>query len=175
MRVSKHVLTACVFGALVAWGSTLAGSASADETFTATSAIAVPIAPGNPRAGLGSFDIGFDDPVLQLYLLADRSNAGLDVVDTSAVSNVSGNVGGIGVLAAGQFVGLTCPEPTPIAPATTVTFTNGDCGGGSGPNGVITVHHKQGSPEAWARSTTLTELGVTTFDVQTVVTTLLIV
>jgi hypothetical protein len=136
---------------LVAWGSTLAGSASADETFTATSAIAVPIAPGNPRAGLGSFDIGFDDPVLQLYLLADRSNAGLDVVDTSAVSNVSGNVGGIGVLAAGQFVGLTCPEPNPIPPASPpVIFTNGDCGGGSGPNGVITVHHKQGSPEAWA-------------------------
>jgi hypothetical protein len=70
MRVSKLVLAACVVSALVTWGSTLAGSAFADETFTATSAIAVPIAPGNPRGGLGSFDIGFDDPVLRLYLLA---------------------------------------------------------------------------------------------------------
>jgi len=173
MRVSKHVLTACVVSALVAWGSGLgsAGSAFADETFTATSAIAVPIAPGNPRAGLGSFDIGFDDPVLQLYLLADRSNAGLDVVDTSAVSNVSGNVGGIGVLAAGQFVGLTCPEPTPIAPAATVTFTNGDCGGGSGPNGVITVHHKQGSPEAWAGDAPVLSFSCSNQTINNVVTT----
>ena len=100
MRVSKYVLTAYVVGALVAWGSTVAGSAPADETFTATSAIAVPIAPNNTNGGLSSFDIGFDDPVLQLYLLADRSNAGLDVVDTSALGNASGNVGGIAVLAA---------------------------------------------------------------------------
>jgi hypothetical protein len=149
MRVSKLVLAACVVSALVTWGSTLAGSAFADETFTATSAIAVPIAPGNPRGGLGSFDIGFDDPVLRLYLLADRSNAGLDVVNTSALGNTSGNVGGIGVLAAGQFVGLTCVNPGPIPPATTVTFPKGDCSGGSGPNGVITVHQKNGN-EAWA-------------------------
>jgi hypothetical protein len=148
MRVSKHVLTACVVSALVASGSTLVGSAPADETFTATSAIAVPILPGNPRGGLGSFDIGFDDPVLQIYLLADRSNAGLDIVDTSALGNTSGNVGGIGVLAGGQFVGL-CINPKPISPATTVTFPNGDCGGASGPNGVITVHNKNAN-EAWA-------------------------
>jgi hypothetical protein len=150
MRVSKYVLTAYVVGALVAWGSTVAGSAPADETFTATSAIAVPIAPNNTNGGLSSFDIGFDDPVLQLYLLADRSNAGLDVVDTSALGNASGNVGGIAVLAAGQFVGLTCVNPSPKPPATTVTFPNGDCGGGSGPNGVITVHQKHDVNEAWA-------------------------
>jgi hypothetical protein len=144
MRVSKHVLMVCVVGALVACGSTVAGSQPADETFSATKVIAVPIAPGNPSGGLGSFDIGFDDPVLQLYLLADRSNAGLDVVDTSALGSISG------VLAAGQFVGLTCVNPPPIAPRTAVDFPKGDCGGGSGPNGVITVHQKHDLNEAWA-------------------------
>jgi hypothetical protein len=144
----KRVLAACVVSTLVAWGSTLVGSASADETFTATSAIAVPILPGNPRGGLGSFDIGFDDPVLQLYLLADRSNAGLDVVDTSALGNTSGNVGRIGVLAGSQFVGL-CTNHKPIPPAKTVIFPKGDCSGGSGPNGVITVHQKH-TNQAWA-------------------------
>ena len=48
--------------------------------------------------------------------------------DTSALDNTSGNVGGIGVPAGGQFVGL-CTNPKPIPPATTVTFPNGDCGG----------------------------------------------
>jgi hypothetical protein len=89
--------------------------------------------------------------VLQLYLLADRSNAGLDVVDTSALGNTSGNVGGIGVLGAGQFVGL-CTPPPPLAGTTTTTFAPGDlgCSGRSGPNGVITVHQKHDLNEAWA-------------------------
>jgi hypothetical protein len=150
MRRNKRVLAACVVSTLVAWGSTLVGSASADETITATSAIAVPIPANNKKGGLNSFDIGFDDPVLRLYFLADRSNAGLDVVDTSALGNTSGNVGGIGVLGAGQFAGL-CTPPPPIPPATTVTFASGDlgCGGRSGPNGVITVHNTKAN-EAWA-------------------------
>jgi hypothetical protein len=43
-----------------------------------------------------------------------------------------------------------CTNPSPIPPAKTVIFPNGgDCGGGSGPNGVITVHNKGGN-EAWA-------------------------
>jgi hypothetical protein len=133
MGIRRHVLTACAVGALVAWGSTLAGIASADETFSATSAIAVPIAPNNAKGGLNSFDIGFDDPASQIYLLADRSNAGLDIVDTSALGNTSGNVGAIGVLAAGQFVGLSCVNPGPISPATKVIFPNGNCSGDRAP------------------------------------------
>jgi hypothetical protein len=155
---------------LVACGSTLAGSAPADETFSATKVIAVPIAPGNPRGGLGSFDIGFDDPVLQLYLLADRSNAALDVLNTSALGSIAG------VLAAGQFVGL-CTPPPPLPGTTKVTFANGDlgCGGRSGPNGVITVHQKHDLNEAWAGEAPVitfscSAVGTTTVCTTTVVT-----
>jgi hypothetical protein len=103
----------------------------------------------NTHGGLSSFDIGFDDPVLRLYLLADRSDAALVVVDTTLVDNTSGNVGGVALMGAGQFVGI-CTNPKPTPPATKVTFPNGDCGGASGPNGVITVHnHKNRANEAW--------------------------
>jgi hypothetical protein len=53
-----------------------AASASADETYGVTSIITVP---GNP---LQSTDIAWVDPVAGVYLLADRSNAAVDVINT---------------------------------------------------------------------------------------------
>jgi hypothetical protein len=49
---------------------------AADETFSKTSVISVP-------GGLNSFDIGFVDPQLGLYFLADRTNKTIDQVKTS--------------------------------------------------------------------------------------------
>src|SRR5262249_7689205 len=53
-------------------------SAAKDEVFGVTSVIPLP-----DSQKLGAFDIGFVDPEHGLYLLADRTNASIDVVNTS--------------------------------------------------------------------------------------------
>src|SRR5262245_39006426 len=50
-----------------------------DEVFGVTSVINLP-----DSQKLGSFDIGFVDPAHSVYLLADRTNKSIDVVDTGA-------------------------------------------------------------------------------------------
>src|SRR5260370_4891572 len=75
---SRKIRLAYLAGIVAALPS-MAGTASADEVFKATSAV----------TGLGSqkivaFDISFVDPVLKLYILADRTNKAVDVVDTTS-------------------------------------------------------------------------------------------
>jgi hypothetical protein len=94
----------------------MAGVAAADEVFKATSAV----------TGLGSqsivgFDISFVDPALKLYILADRTNKAVDVVNTESKAIVT-QVG------KGTFTGATGNNNT------------------SGPDGVVFVDHK----EIWA-------------------------
>jgi hypothetical protein len=90
------------------------GTVFAEETFSKTSTITVP-------GGLNSFDIGFVDPQLGLYFLADRTNKTVDQVKTSDNS--------ISQLAVGSFVGVQTGSDT------------------SGPNGVITANEHT---EVWA-------------------------
>lgn len=74
-------LRALYFAAVLAPAAMLAtGPAQAvpDETFTRIATIQIP---GNP---LVQFDISWVDPVSQMYFLADRSNASLDVFSASA-------------------------------------------------------------------------------------------
>src|SRR5215470_4370222 len=101
------LLTSC---AAIVHGTAFA----ADETFSKTSVIIVP-------GGLNSFDIGFVDPQIGLYFLADRTNKTVDQVKTSDNS--------ITQLAAGSFVGVQTGTDT------------------SGPNGVITANNHT---EVWA-------------------------
>src|SRR6516225_3522183 len=82
--MSKKVkLSALLAGAAIApWGLPSAAqpleSAAKDEVFGVTSVINLP-----DDQKLGAFDIGFVDPAHARYLLADRTNASIDVVDTS--------------------------------------------------------------------------------------------
>jgi hypothetical protein len=101
--------------ALLTSGATIVhGTAfAAEETFSKT-IITVP-------GGLNSFDIGFVDPQLGLYFLADRTNKTIDQVKTSNNS--------ISQLAVGSFVGVQPGAET------------------SGPNGVITANDHT---EVWA-------------------------
>src|SRR5258706_6628648 len=101
--------------ALLTSGATIVhGTAfAAEETFTKT-IIAVP-------GGLNSFDIGFVDPQIGRYFLADRTNKAVDQVVTSTNA--------ISQLAKGSFVGVQ-------------TGTNT-----SGPNGLITANNHT---EVWA-------------------------
>ncbi len=101
-----------------------AGTASAgDEVFNATKAIPLP----SPQKVI-AFDISFVDPVIGLYILADRTNAAVDVVDTDTNTVLT-------QLKAG-FAGTQSCKDDPAAGAN-------DC---RGPNGVLIVDHR----EVWA-------------------------
>jgi hypothetical protein len=115
MMSTKVKLIACLAGAIAPWLLT-AGAVSADEQFAVTKIITVP-------GTLNSFDIGFTDPDINTYVLADRTNKSVDVVDTSTntlTHQYHATPGFVGVVA---------------SPANA-----------SGPNGLIIVDHR----EAWA-------------------------
>jgi hypothetical protein len=115
-RRARLATLIAALASVVGAGTALVGPRTvfaAEETFSKT-IITVP-------GGLNSFDIGFVDPKLGLYFLADRTNATVDQVVTSTNA--------ISQLAKGSFVG--------VQPGTNT----------SGPNGVITANdHK----EVWA-------------------------
>lgn len=97
-----------------------AQSARADEHMVLLDTITIP---GKP---LAAFDISFVDPILDLYVLADRSNASVQLFDASDNTFID-SVGG--------FAGAV------INPATGAVNNNV-----SGPDGVVTVRHR----EVWA-------------------------
>jgi hypothetical protein len=108
-------LLACVAGALAPALVAMAGVTSADEIFAPTAAISV-----GPN-GISSFDISFVDGAIGIYVLSDRTNKAVDVVDTGTNTLVN-------QLGAGLFVGFTGNNDT------------------SGPNGSLIVNHR----EVWA-------------------------
>jgi len=108
-RAMKFTSSAAAGAAVFA----LAGTASADEVFKATKAITLP-----DGQNIVAFDISFVDPVLKLYILADRTNKAVDVVDTDN-NKVVAQVG------KGSFTGATGVNDT------------------SGPDGVMFVGHDQ--------------------------------
>src|SRR5215472_15929015 len=128
---TKVKLSALLAGAAIApWLLTVTGlpstaqpleAAAKDEVFGVTSVINLP---GGQK--LGSFDIGFVDPDHGVYLLADRTNKSIDVVDTSTNTLTHQ---------------LTAPAPgfagTALCPGTT---TGNDC---AGPDGVLVANGNQ--------------------------------
>src|SRR5215510_305946 len=96
-------------------------SPAKDEVFGVTSVISLPTTPTVQK--LGSFDIGFVDPAHGVYLLADRTNKSIDVVDTSNNQLIHQFQPG--------FVGaVLCPGTT----------TGNDC---AGPDGVLVANGNQ--------------------------------
>src|SRR6476646_1367960 len=95
----------------------LAQSPSADSNPPIVASSAVTLSGGQK---INSFDIGFVDPVINRYVLADRTNKAIDIVDTTTNKVVSQFQPG--------FVGFTGNNDT------------------SGPDGVLIVDHK----EVWA-------------------------
>jgi len=103
---------ACVAGAIVPALVAMTGTTSADEVFKPTAAISV-----TPN-GISSFDISYVDGAIGIYILADRTNKTVDVVDTGTNSLVA-------QLGLGSFVGFTGNNDT------------------SGPDGAFIVDHRQ--------------------------------
>src|SRR5262249_35967671 len=93
-------------------------SPAKDEVFGVTSVINLP-----DSQKLGSFDIGFVDPDHGVYLLADRTNKSIDVVDTS-------NNQLIHQFQPGFDGAVLCPGTT----------TGNDC---AGPDGVLVANGNQ--------------------------------
>src|SRR5690242_16447219 len=116
MSKLKHI--ACLTAALVPPLFGMASSTSAaDEVFAPTAAVNLP-AGSQP---LASFDISYVDPVLGVYILGDRSNKAVDVVDTENLTITQ-------LHATPPFAGATGNNDT------------------SGPDGVLIVRHR----EVWA-------------------------
>jgi hypothetical protein len=86
--------------------------------------------------GLGAFDISFVDPKIELYVLSDRTNASVDLIDSEDASFMG-------------RVGTLCPagNPAPHFCFQGVVLVNGVANNNlSGPDGVVIVGHK----EIWA-------------------------
>jgi hypothetical protein len=107
---------ACLLGIVAPCMLALVGSAPADEVFTAATIITVP-------GGLNSFDIGFVDADIHTYVLADRTNAAVDVIDTNTNTVIKQ------LQASPPFAGV-----------------RHNPGAASGPDGTIIVDHR----EVWA-------------------------
>jgi hypothetical protein len=124
MRVELRLL-AMTAGAIASALLTMSAPAgAADEAFTATKAISA------PSGTINSFDISFVDPVLGIYLLGDRTQNAVDVVDTNRNTFVK-------QLGKGLFTGPgACPPIKQPAGAN-------DC---AGPDGVVAIRHR----EVWA-------------------------
>jgi len=123
-RLKLSTWIAC---ALIPFGLGIGQASAADETAQASAAdetvqplTAISLPAGNTP--LTSFDISYVDPVIGLYILADRSNASVDVVDTGT-NTVVNQIG------KGLFAG-----------------TGGGNNDIAGPNGVLIVNHS----EVWA-------------------------
>ena len=112
VRVRHAAKLAAFVTAAVASAGTLA---YATETLTLKTAVSI------PGAKITSFDISFVDTALNLYILGDRTNKGVEVIDTNANAFVM-------TAGAGLFAGATGNNNT------------------SGPDGVMTVLHR----EIWA-------------------------
>jgi hypothetical protein len=111
----------------------LAVAAHSDEVFTRQRVIQVP-------GGLNSFDIGFVDSNISLYVLADRTNKSVDTVDTSSTTSLT---------VSNQFHAVPPFEGACATPAVSNTATvrpSDVCTNRSGPNGVIIVDQR----EIWA-------------------------
>jgi len=105
----------------------MAGTASADEVFKATSAVT-----GLGTQKIVSFDISFIDPAINRYLLADRTNKAIDIVDTTNNTVVHQII----PTGTNAFTGTAACSPAAGA---------NDC---AGPNGVLTLNDT-GSTEVW--------------------------
>jgi hypothetical protein len=122
LRKSLWSTALVIAGGLLLTGN--AASATQDEIYTARTAITLP---GSDK--VTSFDISFVDPVIGLYFLADRTNKAVDEIDTT--SNT-------------VFAQLAATPPFNGVP--TITCPSGNANDCAGPNGVVTVNHR----EVWA-------------------------
>ena len=122
-----------------AWSGEEGEAIKKDEVFKATAVVQ-----GLGAQTIVSFDISFVDPTIHTYLLADRTNKAVQVVDTNT-DTVTFTIKPIG---ADAFAGnIACATPPPAGA--------NDC---KGPNAPITTHDT-GSTQVWVTDGPTTALG----------------
>jgi hypothetical protein len=119
--VAAYVVGALALGAVIVAGTVAAPAAETLSLLTVVSP---------PTGGkFTSFDISFVDPWIGMYVLADRTNTGVTVINTNTSPPTL-----VGALQGGfQGLATTCSSPGGV----------NDC---SGPNGAMIVNHQ----EIWA-------------------------
>ena len=125
-RAARRILYCAIGAALLS----MPALAIADETFSEVAHVSIPGAP------LHSFDISWVDSSLHSYLLADRTHASIDIIDTGAAHTLRQII----PTGANAFAGDTGNSDT------------------SGPNGVLTISqpgnpnndHSHGAVKIWA-------------------------
>src|SRR5690349_12664417 len=113
--MSQNRTSICVALAIASAVLLPATTLAADETFALKTVISLP---NNQK--IQSFDISYVDPVIGVYILGDRTNKAVDVIDTTTNTVLTQLMAG--------FVGATGNNDT------------------SGPDGVLTINHR----EVWA-------------------------
>jgi hypothetical protein len=81
--LAAPLAVALVFLANAAWAQQQAGADPNAPALRLINIIPIKGTAGRPNTQMFSFDISFVDPATGLYYLADRSNAALDVIDTT--------------------------------------------------------------------------------------------
>lgn len=141
ISMSLRLLRAAGLGAVVLLG--VAGVAGADETFKQTAAYALPATnvEGGAVKPLTSFDISYVDNQAGVYLLADRSNSSVDLLDL--------NFNVVNVISPGNtscsFFNINSSPYCAFAGLRTDP-NQGAINDNSGPNGTMTVNNR----EIWA-------------------------
>jgi hypothetical protein len=107
--ITKATLLACWVGAAVP--CLLAVAAHSDETYTVKTVIPVP-------GGLNSFDISFVDANIHTFVLADRTNKAIDVVNTNSNTLIKQ------LTATPSFTGLCVVPPYRILPTSSPMLTS---------------------------------------------------
>jgi hypothetical protein len=125
-RYGALMVTALLLGVPIAHADTSTAGNSTDRLLK----IAIP---GKP---LRSFDIGWVDPIRARYYLADRSNASIDVIDTTEGSVVD-QIGG--------FKGATGNNDTSGPDGVVVTFSGRELWAGDGDSSVKVVDLTSGT------------------------------
>jgi len=124
--MKMRLFSVCVASIIAPTLLAAAATAFGDEKLKQEAVIPVP-------GGLNSFDISFVDSEIHTYVLADRTNKSIDVVNTKT------NTFTKQLLANFEGVCTLPPVPSNVTPSTL-------CDQASGPNGVIIVDHS----EVWA-------------------------
>jgi hypothetical protein len=123
-RAARRIVYCAFAAALVGMPS----MASAQDAFSLKTTVTI------TGAALNSFDISWFDPEVRAYLLSDRSNKAIDVIDAATKAQRQ--------LQAGQFAGAVTDYP-----GTTTACPPNSC---NGPNGNLSFFNRRsGSHEVW--------------------------
>jgi hypothetical protein len=129
-------IAAGALGACSSANNAPGGTSPGPNTYISNGLISLPGVP--PTVGTFSFDIGFVDPVAGQYYLADRTNAGVDVINTTTLQYVS-------TAGAKLFTGNVASPPNTAGPNGVLSIGGGTLFAGDGNSTLKVLNATSGS------------------------------